>query len=307
MPNAKISFFPFVCDAFYGDGEMYAIPFFVDPLLMIANKSMLRDDRIAVNDHPSQLWTGLLENGKKFERFYDGDKGGPPAVFLRLKKSEESHILPKILTTLLLQVEKKEALQKESLLEILTYLKELDDIGFAGKAKTSYARDAGGSMAEQFLDEKVAVYFGTHSDYKTMVDMLISKKGNVQKSDLEVYPPPRVSRLDSGIFSGESWAFAVSKNASDPGPSLAFLAFLTEETSHVTYSQNNGKISARRLVADRGVFREVGDASRVPPGQTGTFEFQKEFSEELLQMFSGNKTPEEVADFVLSYLPDYDS
>lgn len=300
-------FFAFACDAFVDETEMMiAAPFFVDPLFMMANKRLLRDDRITLDDRPSPLWTGLLENGEKFDQYFEDASTHTNPVFVGFRLNEDSHILAKLFATLLLQGAEKETLTKESVLELLRYFDRLDDMAFDGKTKTQSSRKRSGLLVDQFLENELVIFFGTHSDYKQMIDLLIAGNGRVTESDVGLYPLPKVQKNDLGTVAGEAWAFALTKKAPNPGPATAFLAFLIEETSHEAYTQNNGKISTRVLIADRGVFREVAKNSQNPLGKTGSFDFHTEFPENLMAMFHGEMTPEEVADFVLSYLYSYD-
>ncbi len=295
-------YFPFTCEAFQRQEKMYAIPMFVEPFVMIANQKMLQDDRVALSDRPAKSWPGFLINGVKLPKYYS-----EKSILTAIKPSTKNHNISKLFSTILLQGAKKEEISRGSIEEILNFMKKIDDLAFIGKENAKRNRNYEKDPYDRFFSGEAAVLFGTKATYQSMLqDFLKNKKTKVNQSDIRIFPVPGISKDDAPVSIGEVWALAVPRQAPNKKQAIALATYMAEEESSDVFSKSSGKTSARMAVADLDVFREVSLLAENPLGQIGTFAFEQEFPENFTAFLSGQKTMEEMTDFILSYLPKYE-
>ncbi len=296
-------FFSYSCSAFREEDKILAVPLFTESLVMIVNQAMLRDDRITLGDRPATSWPGLLQNGERLPKYFSKE-----SIFTAIKPSTENHVVSRLFITLLLQGMDKEEVSKESILEILDFVKKIDQLAYIGKKSSSINRFHEKQPYDRFIKGEIAVLFGTESLYHQILRRFLSSdKIGLNESEIGIFPLPKIQEKDEEISVSQTWALAVPKKAQHQRQALAFLTYMAEEDSVQLFSKSTGRTPARITLAEHGVFRDIALHAKNPPGNTGTFDFEQKFPENFTALLIGEKSPEEVADFILSYFPDYET
>jgi ABC-type glycerol-3-phosphate transport system substrate-binding protein len=293
-------FFSFSCGAFSTKTRIYAVPLFVETPIMITNRALLRDDRVTNNDRPDQTWIGFLKNGKEFTRFNTAGK----TFFTALNPSGKYDHSADLFQNIMAQVNGKEGAAFQSTIKdvVENVLYPLDQYRFATKKRTSSSTKD--SLLDLFLAGQTAVFFGNREDYSAIQDAFLNgDKIAVAQDDIETYALPVFSEDDIRYVS-TAWGFAVPLGAKYSREASAYIAYLSHETPMKAFATDARRTSARRALASPNLFKEIADASQNHAGMTGTVAFEDIFEQNILALFSGEKTAVEVAEILLPYFSE---
>lgn len=299
-------FFEFTCDAFSDEDETLAIPLFVRTLLMIVNRDLLRDDRIVVGDRPSKIWADFFSDQKNFAKFNEDNKQS----FLFLDHPDKSNTVARLFALLMLQSGEDQP-SEAVLTDGISLIKSLYQFSLApGRRHDPFEKNA----VELFLEGNTAVIFGTEEEYLEITRSFLSgTNSKLKDSAVGVYAMPQVA-VGRDVTLGETWGLAVPRTAPHPEQAWAFLTYLSEEESILSYGQRSKKTPSRKAIAEFNIFRDSAMLAKNPTAPFDALDFYDLFAKNiaalLLEKPPKDVPPTTVADVVAaisSFRDQYDS
>lgn len=294
-------YYAFACDAFSTTNNIYALPVSVDAPFLLVNKGLLKDDRIATGDMPSEDWSGFLGNGQKFLYYF---KSSAREYFTQMEPYQTEDNTLAVFNTLLLQAREKESISASTMEEVLQeILLSLDSFAYQ-KGKRSPTFVAKDTVRDRFLNGEIATFFAKRKDYEIVREHFIDSTGlKIKEGDIVMAPLPVISSGDELIVAGDAWGLAVPSKAKNKKEAFGFLAFLAEESSMQSLSRTLQGVSSRKVFAPDLFLQEMALSATNPLGQSGTYPFSLTFVKNIIPLFAGEKTPAEVAEIFLPFFP----
>lgn len=234
-------------EVFLGQGGFYGFPYYIDPLVMYFNRSMLSSKGVA---RPPQFWDEFLTLAPKFNE--KTDAGSIKRTIVALGETVNVANFKDVLSALMLQagtpitsidVDKK-------LTSFLSFRTSGGDspveaslrfyTEFSNPAKSTFSWNKSLlNSRDAFVAENLATYFG----YAGELQGLRARNPNL---NFDVAPLPQIRNGGSRLTFGHMYALVIPKNAKNAQAALTVAQVLTGEAAMTEYAKQFVMPPARR-------------------------------------------------------------
>lgn len=250
-------FFNFSCEVFSDGNKILGLPYSINPLIMVYNKSLMSDDMVFVGNRVHEDWNGFIKNFTDFSRINKNSD----IKFAGIGSNLNGDNLLKFFYSLLIQSDNQ--LSIKNIEEIILMI---DKVFTVGK-----------NIISDFLQGKVIILFGDYYDFLKIRSKLADKAVDVKikEDDVVITNVPYLSE-DLGGFARTS-GFVVAKKSINKATAWAFLVFMMEDNSIINWQRKTNKIPSKvNLVYDNDIRAILNNIS--PLKKNIGYDFEKDFN-----------------------------
>lgn len=249
--NFKDIFVDVAYDDFVSDGEIYALPLYVDTLALFYNRDIFNSVGIA---NPPSTWEGLL--GMVPSLTQKDESGNITRSAIAMGTARNINRSTDILNLLMLQ-SGVQMFDKENMVSTFNQVTEINGVNypsgekalefytnFANRQKTAYSwNNLMDYSIDAFLEGKTAMML----NYYYQIESLRQKSPHL-KFGISLMPQFRDSKQT--VNYANYWGAAVSKTSKYSEIAWIFAYFLTDKTQAQSYLEITKKPTARRDLVD---------------------------------------------------------
>lgn len=284
VEDIKKDYFSMISDVFCTETRVWAIPIFIDSLVIFYNSDLLKDGRVALASKPADNWEGLRVQLGNFKQLAEKNK-----IFFSLDQQDSFKMTFELFKSLVLQsaiTTEEKVGDKEKIEKILQFL-----MFFYEKSANKKTN------LEQFSSGDMAIIFGNNDMSKDIRNILSENMrnnavGKLNEKNFNISLLPQTNKDEKTVTLGESWGFAVYSRSENINTSWVIIDFLTSEEIVKDFVLKTGKTPARIKLAN-GIFAESANLAESAKKWSG-YEFKKVFEENFTNLVNKKSTTEEV-------------